>query len=170
MKILATFDRTPFSESIIPVLTKMAGLPEAEFTLLSIAHEPNVHARQGSISRPIAVSDAFGRAMPVIIRPPEPSFPEDKGQAIDRRLEELDAYLTEIAHRLPAGTKTGIEAHLSQKVAEVIIEHARARQMDVIVMATHSRAGIRHALFGSVAEAVVRSGAAPVLLVHPEQH
>ena len=169
MKILATFDRTPFSEATVPVLTKMAGLPEAEFTLLSVAHEPDVLSRQRSISRPIAISDAMGRAVPVIIEAPEPSFPEDKVQAVDRRLEELDAYLMEIAHRLPAGAKIAIEAHLSQKVADVIITHARAAQVDVIVMATHSATGIKHALFGSVAEAVVRSGAAPVLLVHPEQ-
>jgi nucleotide-binding universal stress UspA family protein len=76
--------------------------------------------------------------------------------------------LTEIAHRLPAGTTTRIEAHLSEKVADVIIDHARQAQVDAIVMATHSATGIKHALFGSVAEAVVRSRAAPVLLVHPE--
>ncbi len=169
MKILATFDQTPFSEAILTVLAKMAALPDAEITLLSIAHEPDVQARHRSISRPIAVSDSMGRGVPMIVQPTEPSFSENKGQAIDRRLEELDVYLTEVAHRLPAGTKTRIEAHLSQKAAGVIIDHARDAQVDVIVMATHSATGIKHAIFGSVAEAVVRSGVAPVLLVHPER-
>lgn len=169
MKILATFDGTPFSEATVPVLTKMAALPGAEITLLSVAHEPSVHARRQSISRPVSVNDAFGRGVPVIIQPPEPSFPENKDQAIDRRLEELDAYLSTIAKRLPTASKVGIEAHVGHKVAELIIDHARATQPDVIVMATHSATGIKHALFGSVAEAVVRSGVAPVLLVHPEK-
>jgi nucleotide-binding universal stress UspA family protein len=35
-------------------------------------------------------------------------------------------------------------------------------------MATHSRGPLRQALFGSTTEAVVRSGVAPVLLVHPK--
>ncbi len=40
MKILATFDGTKFSESIMPVPEPIAALPNVEFTLLSVAHEP----------------------------------------------------------------------------------------------------------------------------------
>jgi nucleotide-binding universal stress UspA family protein len=50
----------------------------------------------------------------------------------------------------------------------MIIERAREEQPDVIVMATHSRQGISHLLFGSTTEEVVRSGVAPVLVVHPK--
>jgi nucleotide-binding universal stress UspA family protein len=35
-------------------------------------------------------------------------------------------------------------------------------------MATHSRRGLRRALFGSTTEAVIKSGIAPVLVVHPK--
>jgi nucleotide-binding universal stress UspA family protein len=35
-------------------------------------------------------------------------------------------------------------------------------------MATHGHTGLMHVLFGDVAESVVRSGVAPVLLVHPQ--
>ena len=45
---------------------------------------------------------------------------------------------------------------------------AMSSQPDLIVMATHGRTGLVHILFGDVAEEVVRSGVAPVLLVHPE--
>jgi len=41
---------------------------------------------------------------------------------------------------------------------------------DLIVCGTHGRTGLKHALFGSVAEKVVRKASCPVLSVrHPEQ-
>jgi nucleotide-binding universal stress UspA family protein len=49
-----------------------------------------------------------------------------------------------------------------------IIEYARTHQIDLIVMATHGRTGLAHALVGSVAEKVVRRAPCPVLTVkHP---
>jgi nucleotide-binding universal stress UspA family protein len=51
-----------------------------------------------------------------------------------------------------------------------IIQTARAEGADLIVMGTHGRSGIVHALIGSVAERVVRKAPCPVLTVkHPEQ-
>ena len=49
-----------------------------------------------------------------------------------------------------------------------IIDYARKHQIDLIVMATHGRTGLAHALVGSVAEKVVRKASCPVLTVkHP---
>jgi nucleotide-binding universal stress UspA family protein len=56
---------------------------------------------------------------------------------------------------------------VSDDVAATIVERARAEKPDVIVMATHSKHGLS-ALFGSTTDQVVRSGVAPVLLVHPK--
>lgn len=50
-----------------------------------------------------------------------------------------------------------------------ITRYAKANDIDVIVMGTHGRTGLKHFLTGSVAERVVRSGPCPVLTVrHPE--
>ena len=50
-----------------------------------------------------------------------------------------------------------------------IIEMARKHEVDLIVMGTHGRTGLAHALLGSVAERVVRKAPCPVLTVkHPE--
>jgi nucleotide-binding universal stress UspA family protein len=50
-----------------------------------------------------------------------------------------------------------------------IIRCAQEKQADVIVCGTHGRTGLKHALFGSVAEKVVRKSPCPVLSVrHPE--
>lgn len=50
-----------------------------------------------------------------------------------------------------------------------IIRYARDGQIDLIVLCTHGRSGIQHALLGSVTEKVVRKAPCPVLTVrHPE--
>ena len=50
-----------------------------------------------------------------------------------------------------------------------IIRHAREMNLDLIVMGTHGRTGLKHVLLGSVAERVVRKAGCPVLTVrHPE--
>ena len=50
-------------------------------------------------------------------------------------------------------------------VAEAILSAAQHQQIDVIAMATHGRSGIQRAVYGSVAEQVLRSSTTPVLLV-----
>jgi nucleotide-binding universal stress UspA family protein len=50
-------------------------------------------------------------------------------------------------------------------VAEAIVRAAEQEQIDVIAMATHGRSGLQRAVYGSVAEQVLRSSTKPVLLV-----
>jgi nucleotide-binding universal stress UspA family protein len=48
-----------------------------------------------------------------------------------------------------------------------IVETATAESVDLIVMATHGRTGLRHLVLGSVAERVVRLASCPVLTIRP---
>jgi nucleotide-binding universal stress UspA family protein len=48
---------------------------------------------------------------------------------------------------------------------QVIIDTARTAHVDLIIMGTHGRTGLRHVLLGSVAERVVRLAPCPVLVV-----
>ena len=50
-----------------------------------------------------------------------------------------------------------------------IIRYARENEIDLIVISTHGRSGLKHALFGSVAEKVVRKAPCPVLVVKREE-
>lgn len=52
--------------------------------------------------------------------------------------------------------------------AEEILGIAEDEKCDMVVMGTHGRKGIDRILFGSVAEKVVKSSAAPVLTVRPK--
>ncbi len=49
-----------------------------------------------------------------------------------------------------------------------IVQLAREGGFDLVVVGTHGRTGLRHAILGSIAERVVRRCACPVLTVHPE--
>ena len=53
--------------------------------------------------------------------------------------------------------------------AEEICRYASAQEIDLLVMGTHGRTGLKHLILGSVAERVVRMSPCPVLTVrHPE--
>jgi nucleotide-binding universal stress UspA family protein len=49
-----------------------------------------------------------------------------------------------------------------------ITEAARERQAQLIVMSTHGRTGLSRAMYGSVADHVLRNASAPLLLVRPD--
>lgn len=78
--------------------------------------------------------------------------------------EVLEAARAEaLAQRIPA------EGHLEDasaaRVCDVITDQARVHDCGLIVMGTHGRRGLEHALIGSDAERVVRQSPVPVLLV-----
>lgn len=51
-----------------------------------------------------------------------------------------------------------------------IVRYAKQNEIDLIVMGTHGRSGLTHALVGSTAERVVRKAPCPVLTIRPEGH
>lgn len=51
----------------------------------------------------------------------------------------------------------------SDEPAGAIVGYAKAADIDLIVMGTHGRTGVAHAVMGSVAERVVRTASCPVL-------
>jgi nucleotide-binding universal stress UspA family protein len=52
----------------------------------------------------------------------------------------------------------------------LIAEAAKTHETDLIVMGTHGRTGLAHALLGSVAETVVRKAPCPVLTIKLQVH
>jgi len=51
--------------------------------------------------------------------------------------------------------------------ADEIVKYARNNAIDMIVIATHGRTGLKHIVMGSIAEKVVRCSTVPVLTVKP---
>jgi nucleotide-binding universal stress UspA family protein len=68
-----------------------------------------------------------------------------------------------------AGTESG-RLQLSTEIADgrvaaAIVDVARRRHIDLIVMGTHGRSGVAHLLLGSITERVLRTAPCPVLAV-----
>lgn len=80
-------------------------------------------------------------------------LPEPDRESLERMLSEVVPTDTQVSyeHRLATGDP-----------ATEIVRRAKEEDVDLIVMGTHGRTGIRRMLMGSVAEAVVRRAECPV--------
>ncbi len=82
----------------------------------------------------------------------------------------LHDYLVEIVDEEAAGVRaSGATAETlvidADSIHEAILEVAREREADVIVMGTHGRTGLARTIIGSVADRVLRHSPVPVVLV-----
>lgn len=82
---------------------------------------------------------------------------------------EGQSYLAGVAATFPPGVavETHVHSEAITQVAAQIVEHGRSLGVDLIVMCTHGRGGLRSWLFGSIAQQVIAEGELPVLLVDP---
>jgi nucleotide-binding universal stress UspA family protein len=79
-------------------------------------------------------------------------------------------YLESIAARvLQARVPVGVEVLVGHAATRIVQATRQDPRISLIAMATHGRGGLPRAVFGSIAEEVLRSVAVPVLLVRDEQ-
>ncbi len=84
-------------------------------------------------------------------------------------LDDLDKLLSAEKSAAQSAGASHVDGDLVEGVpATEIVRYAREKGCDLIVMGTHGRTGIKHALLGSIAEKVVRSADCPVLIVRPK--
>jgi nucleotide-binding universal stress UspA family protein len=142
-------------------------LVPTDFSELSLAAVPFAYAlvaRAGCVHL-LHVVEVSGQPNPLYAhyRPGRTPTSEERA-AQEAALRERLAALAPAAARAKR-VSTEIELVESTTVAECIEETARRRRVDAICMASHGRSGVGRALFGSVAEAVLRGSGRPVLIV-----
>ncbi len=90
--------------------------------------------------------------------------PEAKAEAL--ALSQLQALLS-----VDTSGPTAIPAvRVSPSPAKAIVDYAKQRHVDIIIVATNGRSGVSRLLLGSVAEQVVRNAPCPVLVVRENEH
>ena len=142
--ILVTIDGSAFSEYALPVALDIARRSRAR------VHVVQVHEA----------------AMAVVQGGDVPVFDQTLDQMLRRQEEK---YLLTLANRCEQrGVRPRTEL-LDGPVSAAISRYAAEVGIDMIVMTTHGRGGISRAWVGSVADALVRRGPVPVLLVRPKQ-
>lgn len=142
--ILVPVDGSAFSEHAVPVALDLARRAHARVHLVQV-HE--------TILAPGTATDL-------------PVYDPQWDPALRAQEEE---YLASLADRCAerAGVRPRAEL-LDGVVADAVGAYAAEMEIDQIVMTTHGRGGISRAWVGSVADALVRRAAAPVLLVRPK--
>jgi nucleotide-binding universal stress UspA family protein len=140
--ILVPLDGSTFAEHALPTALMLARRAGAQLHLVQV-HE-------------IAASVVYPDGLPVY---------DQRWDGAQRALE--DEYLRSVASRcMERGVSPRTEL-LDGSVSSAVASYAAEVGIDLIVMTTHGRGGISRAWVGSVADALVRRGAAPVLLMRP---
>ncbi len=123
----------------------------------------------GDLARRCGADLVLLHAYPV----PGYTFPDGSVVASPKMMQELaeqaERHLTAWradAERLLGAPRVTIEKAVGEPAAE-IVAFAKRAGIDLLVLGTHGRTGLEHALMGSVAERVVRKARSPVLTVRP---
>jgi nucleotide-binding universal stress UspA family protein len=95
------------------------------------------------------------------------TFPgADPTEAQVQVVREAEEYLAAVADRLRRDGRSKVETGVWYgSPAAAIVEAARLRRADLIVMSTHGRSGLGRLILGSVAESVLRGTPVPILLL-----
>ncbi|MBM3850759.1 MAG: universal stress protein [Verrucomicrobia bacterium] len=122
-----------------------------------------------------AFASTFGSRITLIhviepmVLPPEYGYlphysPEDEA----RQVEAVHRQLLDIAVGLDTAKRTEFSVRVGRPWHEVVGAVGELG-IDLLVLTTHGRTGLRHMLMGSVAEKIVRHTHCPVLVVRPEE-
>lgn len=147
-RILVGLDGSATAERALPSVEALAREHDATVTLMQVVTPIESMVFAGTVLEPMSTRRYADLVAANI---------EARDRAIEY-LEELGDGLADtgisVEHAAPEGTP-----------ARVIVDEARRRDVDLIVMTTHGRSGLGRLVFGSVAEDVLRNAPCPVLLI-----
>jgi nucleotide-binding universal stress UspA family protein len=145
-RVLTPLDGSPFAQQALPLAVELATCAGAELELL--------------------------RALPPLTEA-NPAYPLDRAEMAENNLDVKREYarveLGEHAATLGAADLAITTVVATGHAAEVIVDEAARRQIDLIVMATHGRGGVRRWALGSVADKVLHATTTPLLLVRAKE-
>ncbi len=141
-KILVPIDFSDNSKKIFTEAAEVAGKFGAELVCLFVVQSFEDY------------SGFFVPHMPIV------QFQEEMQTSAEKKMAEF------MEDNLPSAL-TGSGKVLVGDVGEEIVAFAAKEKVGMIVMGTHGYKGLERALFGSVAEQVVKTASCPVLTVNP---
>lgn len=124
---------------------------------------------EGALTRAVAL--AKDGAQVILLRAAEAhTLPtSDATEAQVKVVREAEEYLDGVKARLATAGVTRVETSVWYgPPAEAIVEAARFRNADLIVMSSHGRSGLGRLVLGSVAESVLRGTKTAILLIREE--
>jgi nucleotide-binding universal stress UspA family protein len=152
-RILATTDFSKYSGFALEWAAYLAQCMKADLLLLHVLTE-----EEGNI-----VEEVIGEGAVVQI-------PRGIRQNVveERRKKLTEQYEMVVSREIKASLKVEMMTRIGVPFLE-IVRVAKEKDVDLIVLGTHGRTGLSHALIGSVAEKVVHHAHCPVLSIkHPQ--
>ncbi|MBE0431600.1 MAG: universal stress protein [Dehalococcoidia bacterium] len=149
-RILACLDGSELAGQIMPYATEEALSFQARLILLQVVPEP------------VILLPGIPGVEPVPIRT-DVMIEETK-----RSLARAKEYLERVATR---PRERGIEVEtvaILGRAGETILNYASSNDVDLIAIVTHGRSGLGRAVFGSIANHVLRHSGVPVLVIRPK--
>jgi nucleotide-binding universal stress UspA family protein len=149
-KILVCLDGSKLAEQIIPYATEEAIRFQGKVVLLQVVQEP------------VAFSPGLPGEIPIPIQT------DIMVEGTKEALSKARAYLKKLAARL---RRKGVEVEtvaIPGRAGEAILDYANMNGVNLIAIATHGRGGLRRAVFGSVADQVLRESGLPLLVIRPQ--
>ena len=134
-KILVAVDGSPFSELAVDQAISLGGICNSEIFVISVV---DLYPEQMEVA-------------PALVE----KMSEDVRTYHDKAKQKVDEA------NIPCETIV----HIGGKPHEFIVQEAKDKGIDLIVMGTHGRTGIRRVLMGSVARNVIGHAPCPVLVV-----
>jgi len=149
-KILAPLDGSPLAECTIAHVEEIAkgcNIPEVVFLfVVDIAKNSYMLASGGA-----------GETMDISIWQ----------RAEEAEKQGAETYLAKVVGKAKADGLIAKAVIIEGSPADAIIDYANKNGIDLIVMSTHGRSGVTRFALGSVTEKIIRTVAAPVLVVSP---
>lgn len=152
---VATPDIPPGASVVVP----LDGSPRSEAAL------PYAVALAQRLGAPLTLVRVWDATMPTIVGPYALPMDQQLFEEMEEATEESVAtYLATIAARL-AGDIAARTVSLRGNAAEQLGAYLRNERPGLVVMGTHGRGGVPRWVMGSVAMALVRAAASPVVLI-----
>lgn len=149
-KILVTTDLSDFSKAAFPLAVDLAKKYSAKITLAHVFEEDLVAVY------PIIV----GYLQPEVIEASR--HIEDARSRAGERLKSIAEHVRSQGVPVDTLLRGGSKPYLE------IVKLAEELPADMIVLSTHGRTGLSHALIGSTTERILRKSPCPVLVVKPQ--
>src|SRR5579859_679882 len=153
-RIISVLDGTPLAETALPYAASLARVSGATLVLVEAA----------LIGETLEYFDPDNTNLVLRYDPPSPGAPVDPLTA-QQVASDAREYLASLARDLHGQGIMVETVVVPGEAADVVVDEAKLRHADLIVMSTHGRSGLGRWLHGSVAEAVVAHTSVPVLLI-----
>ncbi|RJQ41458.1 MAG: universal stress protein [Dehalococcoidia bacterium] len=155
-KILVPMDGSRLSSSALPYAIEVARRFDAEIVLFrAVGKTPIIY--------PVAPTPGTFTTSPITTQ----MIMESAEKQDKRNLARANRYLSRILNKAKAQGVRGSYHSLLGQPAKSIIDFYRQEAIDLVIMTTRGKSGLKRALLGSIADEVIREPGIPVLVIRP---